>query len=358
LGAALCVGCAHDSVLPDTQVDSLCGNGILEPGEQCDVPSPGCSSCVVVPGWTCTTDGCTPICGDGVVGDGCSKRDTDCDMTGYWAARETNYTRDTVVQQVQVSSQWSLLRLQQTGTAFTVVENLDCGTHVTGTATGDSTPGLLRGLIHLNRQDDPSGPHGARHGTSQPAAGGCTVSLDRWYFIRGAVDSLLPPDFAMHPALPTLAPLPVEKDPIKGTDTPVGSTDPDGDGIPGAAFAITGIANGTRNEAQRDWKEYATPAGATVPAAALTVVFPGSYDFQGSVLRVTDCGNLCGLLTAGANAAQDVPSRITLAFIGKTPGSPRVAQVVAGPPRQNIDDDLTTCARVRLTLPHDPSLPP
>jgi hypothetical protein len=153
------------------------------------------------------------------------------------------------------------------------------------------------------------------------------------------------------PALPSVS------DPITSTAFPPGATDPDGDGIPGIAFAITGFVTGTRNSVQRDWKGYATTPGNPAPAAAVTFSVPGGFDMQESVMRVTDCGDDCALLETLAHVANDIPDRITFSFIGKTYGSPRVSAVVTGVPRQNVDADLATCANVRLVLPHDPSLP-
>ncbi len=71
---------------------ALCGNGILDPGEDCDdgnsLDGDGCSAtCSIESGWSCSgqPSSCTPICGDGLVlggeecddgntltGDGCS----------------------------------------------------------------------------------------------------------------------------------------------------------------------------------------------------------------------------------------------------------------------------------------------
>ena len=39
-------------------------------------------------------------------------------------------------------------------------------------------------------------------------------------------------------------PIPSETDPVNGDDWPTGATDPDGDGVPGVAFQITGIVEG------------------------------------------------------------------------------------------------------------------
>lgn len=356
LSSLVVVSCVDDKVLPSTSTDPICGNGIVEEGEACDVQSPGCVDCAVLPNWQCDGSRCSQLCGDGVVAtsDDCSDahRENACDVSGYWAARETNFARDAVVGALQTSSNWFLYRFAQTGDDFHVVESLDCGVHVTGSVTVDSTPGTLRSSLYANRMDGGGGRR-ARRGTSMATGDGCAMTLERWYRVRGAADSFLPADVDSRPTLASLPPLPTVDDPVNGTTTPPGAEDPDGDGIPGTSFRITGFVSGIRNAAQRDWKEYATLPGAPIPRGALTFSIPGAFDLEESVLRVTDCGATCALIASAARSAQDLPGKLALSFIGHTPGTPRVDAVVVGPPGQNIDDDLSTCANVRLMLPHE-----
>jgi len=350
-------GCATDRVLPDSALPAVCGDGFVEASEQCDNDSPGCVGCTVVPDWTCPDNVCSMICGDGVVGSGATcanaTRDTPCDMTGFWAARETNYTCDAIFHNVQTSSNWYLFELAQQGSDFQVTAELDCGVHVTGSATVDYTQGSLAAVLYENAMDG-TGSRAARHGTSQATAGGCAVTMDRWYKIRGALDSYLPADFSADPPLSSLPALPSVADPVNGQDDAAGATDPDMDGYLGMAFQIGGLVTGVRESAQREWKEYATTS-TPVAASALSFAVPGSYDLDESVLHVWQCSG-CGLLTTPA-APSPVPSRITFAFIGKTLGSARVAPVVTGVPRQNEQADLATCQNIELILPHDPTAP-
>jgi hypothetical protein len=85
---------------------------------------------------------------------------------------------------------------------------------------------------------------------------------------------------------------------------------------------------------------------------------PGALDVQLNVLHVTQCGTGCALVKAGATVATDIQPRATFSFIGRALDGPRTSNVVVNRPGANPDDDLTTCANVRLMLPHDPSLPP
>jgi hypothetical protein len=361
VSCAAIIACANDVVLPDLGSEPVCGNGIVEQGEACDVTSPGCVDCQIAPGWVCPENVCSPLCGDGVVGTGadCANphRDSDCDMTGYWAVSETDYTCDDVFHQPQTSSNWYLYHLTQSGSDFQVDQELDCGVHVTGSATVDYTPSALKAILYLNPMDG-SGQFPARQGTSQATAGGCAVTLDRWYKIRGALYSYLPTDFSTQPPLSSLPALPTQSDPINGDDSLAaepGATDPDGDGFAGIAFQITGIVTGVRDSVQRDWKQYATTGG-PVPAAALSFDVPGSFDLQESIMHVSQCGTGCGLLTTGA-AASTAPGYVTFSFIGKTLGSPRVSTIVAGPPRQDVTTDLATCANIQQALPHVSTAP-
>ena len=351
--------CAHDVVMPDPTGNPVCGNGIVEGGEGCDASGPGCIQCSVAPGYQCPDNVCAPICGDGVVSSEAecadAKRDTACDMTGFWVARETDYTCDALFHTPQTSSTWYLYEFAQHGNAFTTVAELNCGIHVTGSATVDYPPSSLKAVMYENPMDG-SGPHGARTGTSTPAAGGCAVTFERWYQIRGATDAFLPANFSTDPPMSALPALPSVSDPVNGTDDPPGATDPDGDGFPGLAFAIAGVVSGIRDSAQRDWKEYATDGQSAAPAAALSFTVPGSFSLDENVLHVSQCGSNCSLLSTPATSSTR-GARIVFSFVGKTLGSSRVSPVVAGAPRQNSATDLATCAAVRLVLPHDGSAP-
>lgn len=333
----------------------MCGNGLLEPGEACDVASPGCVACTVVPTWSCSEAGCVMTCGDGVSGDGAAcanpRREATCEMTGYWAARESTYLRETILGGLQVSSNWFFLRFEQEGDRFRVTEGLDCGILVTGSANVRYSPDALRAVLHANRQEGSPG-HPARRGTARPVASGCEVSLDRWYNVRGLPDEFLPADFTTKPALDSLRPLPTVRDPV-GNDRPEGAIDPDADGQPGLAFQIAGLAAGVRNAIQRDYKEFGTPPGASVPASAVSFVVPGGFDLQENVMRVTECGGSCSLLATVARVAKDLPAKIALSYVGRVPDGPRTRVVAPRPLGSSLDADLAICANVRLLLPHD-----
>ncbi|HVY45028.1 MAG TPA: hypothetical protein VHB21_04075, partial [Minicystis sp.] len=251
LGAATAAlaACAHDVVLADQQADDTCGDGVKGPTEDCDNSGPGCTNCLVTPGYACDDDNhCYVPCGDGIEGDGpeCDKphKPQDCDMSGYWAARETDFTRDQVLNSVQTASTWFVYRFAQHGGEFVVAEEIHCGIKVTGSATVEYTTGTARGLMYANDMTA-DGPHGPRRGTFARAGDGCRFEFDRWYNVRGAAASLLPESFTTKPPLEDLPPLPSVPNPVHPPKAPLpGATDPDRDGHPGAAYLITGIVNG------------------------------------------------------------------------------------------------------------------
>jgi cysteine-rich repeat protein len=69
-------------VLDWEESTTLCGNGVLDPGEECDdgasASGDGCSTgCTIDSGWTCsgTPSICTSACGDGVIAVGVEECD-------------------------------------------------------------------------------------------------------------------------------------------------------------------------------------------------------------------------------------------------------------------------------------------
>jgi hypothetical protein len=373
-GAALLLftaGCAKDVILP---VDGVCGNFKKEAAEECDLKSAGCVECRVASGWTCNDMECAPVCGDemvvgdeecdppdGVTCDSSCRAGTKaeaCDMTGYWILRQTDFSRDDVLNQVQTSSNWFAFKLVQTGDSFRVDKGIFCGIKVTGSATAQLSESGVRGLIHENPQDtDTPAPRLPRAGTFVANAALCAFAMDRTYIVRGVESRFLPPDFLAKPLLSSLIPLPFEADPAHPTGASLdGAVDTDGDGHPGVAFRISGNASGVRNVAQRDWNEYFTEPDAPIAQNALEFVARVRFDNQENILHLSGCPPLgCGLLKAGSVPDTTLKDRVTFRYLGASLSDPRVSRILWAELKQDIELDMKTCANVRAALVHDDS---
>jgi hypothetical protein len=279
-------------------------------------------------------------------------------MTGYWIVRQTDFSRDTVLEQIQTSSNWYALKITQSGGSFRVEKGIFCGIRVSGSATAQLSEDGIRGLIHENPQDsDTPPPRPPRGGTFVPDGANCSFAMDRTYIVRGVEPRFLPPDFSTEPALSTLIPLPFEEDPEHPTGAnTAGAVDTDGDGHPGVAFRISGNASGVRHVAQRDWNEYFTSPEAPIAQNAVEFVARVTFDNQENILQVTGCPPIgCGILTAASRPATELQDRVTFRYLGSALSDPRVSRVLTAELKQDVASDMRTCTNVRAALAHDAS---
>lgn len=370
LGLLLLAACAEDRILPVAgSVD--CGDGQVTEGETCDNDSEGCVQCQVEQGWACPDNVCSPICGDGLVkGDEECDSDDDpncdsacrtgerpaqnCDMTGWWAIRQTDFIIDNVVSELQTSSTYYLDEFVQNGDTFTTRTALHCGVVVSGSADVNLTEDGLRALIYEN----PHANHptqGARSGVSRQVENACDFSFERWYSVRGLELSYLPADFRANPELQTLVPLPVESDPENPGPTPEGAEDWDGDGLPGLRWLLTGNARGARSTVQRDWSEMLPdPEGELVPLPGqLEFLSYNRFNTQENIMALPDCPPIgCGIVGASGGPSLTSRGRSSFRYLGQSLDDPRVAAMVVGPPTESLEDDMETCRRLRESLPH------
>lgn len=359
--------CAHDSVQDGPVV---CGDGLVIGSEECDNDTAGCSDCKIVTGWDCVDNFCSEICGDElIVGEeqcdppdqracdnscrGAVKPEA-CDMTGYWVARQTDFSRDSVLGALQVSSTWYAYRFDQgSGGEFEVKQSLNCGIEASGSAT---VRPLVAGYEWLMYSDpaDGSTRHGVRRGTfTESGDGQCSFAMDRWYVARGLEDRFLPPDFSAHPRLADLQPLPFEENPLVPTGEFLdGVIDVDKDGFPGWAWQVSGNFAGIRHVVARDWNQYSTVPELPIATHSVEFTTRATFNTEESLLALDQCDPSCALFLAGSAPALDQPARATFRHLGASLEEPRVAELITGPLGDDVTVDMATCAKVRSALPH------
>ena len=373
--------CAHDTILP--VADSHCGDGNLDPGEQCDVQSDGCQQCQIVSGWQCDDSGCATVCGDGQVagaeecdppdGKTCDRscwkgtQPAACDMTGYWIARQTNFSdANAFPGAIQTSTNWYAYRMEQSGADVTVKASLFCGIQVSGSVNVLLSEASTRALMYRNPQhkQDPDLGGNVRTGTFAPnSAGGCDFFMAAHWYVRGAAATLLP----AHPWATQLDPTPAANSfgivpPIPSQADESNAVDIEGSGHKGAAYDVTGLLSGTRYVVQRDWEWRRSDADHPISQNAIELVAGDVFSNQENILEVAcsgvneSCpGNKCGLLCQGSTADLKLEHRITMRWLGTSLDDARVKHVFTKEPGADEAADLAACAAVRAALPHDPS---
>lgn len=254
-----------------------------------------------------------------------------CDLTGTWAAKASVWALDDAFSSNQRSNNWFYFEIVDYGETFEIVRGFDCGIRVEGAASVTLTAESTAALMARNEQT-------GRLGTFVPnEAGGCDLTTDRWFWIRGGAESLLPRNFSPLLDLDLLqerAPLPTESD----TD---GAEDWGGTGNLGIAYQVGGAVGGTRNVVQRDWNEYFTSDEypiETWPLDDFTVDF--DYDSDEELLSVTnaDCPpGLCGILETGSSPNPNGDHHIR--FVRVDPDE------IAG------ESDLETCFNIQDLIP-------
>lgn len=161
-----------------------------------------------------------------------------CSMGGRWLVT-VHYVTDAIGQLQFCHSYW-YYEIQQSGDSFEVKKGLQCGDDAVGggdfAASVDFTKSWAASSQHV--------VHAGRKGTSAAASGGCQVSLDKWYTVRGAT---IP--YYLDPSKP----LPSVENQAMG-DTP-GWEDWDMDGNPGLTGTISGVVSGKIFVAPRQWTQ-------------------------------------------------------------------------------------------------------
>jgi hypothetical protein len=205
-----------------------------------------------------------------------------CDMTGRWLGT-VHYVTD-ALGQLQYSHTYLYYEIQQTGSAFTVSKGLHCGDDALGAgdfaATVDlrgSWPGTMARVQHMGRA-----------GASEEVSGGCQVSFDKWYTVRGAT---LP-----HYLDPSTT-LPTAEEPA--SDSTPGWEDWDMDGNPGVTGVISGVVSGKIFTAPRQW----TQISGTVADVTSLIRLPLMWDQEQNVMSVDGSPLLTSTAVRAADAA-------------------------------------------------------
>lgn len=209
-----------------------------------------------------------------------------CDMTGRWVS--TTHLATDALGQIQFAHSFIYYEISQQGDKFTVTKGILCGDDAIGVGsfavTVDFKPAWPSERMKVG--------YTGRTGTSMIAAGGCMVTFDKWYTVRGATNP-----YYLDPSTT----LPTADD--KATDTMPGWEDWDNDGNPGITGVLSGIVTGKIFVAPRQWTQ---PSG-TVPDISKSFVLPTTWDQQQNVMAY-DGSDLLG---SEADRAADMTLHFT-----------------------------------------------
>lgn len=256
-----------------------------------------------------------------------------CDMTGAWVAQHV--TANSALGAPQLATNWTYLRLEQTGTALRVVDFLDCGYVVRGStdvSLGDATLEAM-----AQKSTDAIGVKGTLAPTQDGK--GCELAIDRIYSIRGAdkakfLDAVWKPGDA--PKELSMFELP------KGAAD--GMQDWDDDGHEGLT-QLTGL--GDRYTAQLDWH-----------------AFHGTLPLEDGVLGRGVLGGE-GVLLADydmrEHVSQQTPAILQTSSVPESPGYAQLIRADALERKTSGESpELDTCKAVQaMALQHfgDPAKP-
>lgn len=256
--------------------------------------------------------------------------DPDCDFTGVWMARQQTVSE--ALGLGQTSNNWYFIEFSQSGTALTVVDSMDCGIEIRGSATVTISRATLEAALQYNRQV-------GRKGTLEKVDGKCALDVARFWSIRGAEEAGFVPNEARD-STDSIADVAKAK-PLPTESMPDGAIDTEGDGELGIAFQASGVLEGVRNSVQRDWTRWFTEPGYEItPAVAWPedVVVRADFDNEEVVLAASN-----SLLRTGSTP-RATKHIITLRFLGRSRDEARAQAIIAA-------DDVATCYAVQDALP-------
>lgn len=230
-----------------------------------------------------------------------------CSLTGRWLAT-VHYVTD-ALGQLQYCHSYHYYEIEQTAEAFMIKKGLQCGDDAIGGGDFAASVDFSASWTAVASRVQ----HAGRTGTSAAASGGCQVTFQKWYTVRGAT---LP--YYTDPTKP----MPSAEEPAMGS-TP-GWEDWDMDGNPGLTGVISGVVSGKIFSAPRQWSSMT----GSVPDVSSTFKLPLLWDQEANVMAYDGSP----LLSSSAARAADP----ALHFV-------QFARMTA---EQSAGDDKAICASV------------
>jgi hypothetical protein len=205
-----------------------------------------------------------------------------CSLSGRWIST-VHYVTDALGQQQSCHS-YVYYEIEQTAEAFTIKKGLLCGDDAIGGGDFAATVDFSGSWTAVASRVQYAG----RTGTSAATSGGCQVTFQKWYTVRGAT---LP--FYTDPSKP----LPSAEQPAMGS-TP-GWEDWDMDGNPGLTGLISGVVTGKIFVAPRQW----TSMTGSVPDVSSAFKLPLLWDQEPNVMAYDGSPLLASSAARAADAA-------------------------------------------------------
>ena len=264
-------------------------------------------------------------------GNAATAQDADCDMSGLWMVAQITVSE--ALGLPQSSTAWHFFELSQTGTTVEVSDHYDCGIQVVGTAQVNLSRAALEAQMEYNGQK-------GRKGTMRKEGDSCVFEFEPFWSVRGAeAERFLPGGIRNSTesiaAVSAMLPLPTP-------DHLDGAIDPDGDGILGLAFEVSGLISGTRNAVQRDWNRWFTAPGFEITPNVNWdegLVVRADFDNDEQVLDPPS-----GFLASSAAPKTNAEHEVRLRFLGRDASDPRAVAMMQG-------TKVETCYAIQDALP-------
>jgi hypothetical protein len=260
-------------------------------------------------------------------------KDPDCDLNGVWIARQITVSIALALE--QFANNWYYLEFTQDGEDVVVTKHMDCGCVVRGAldlVRVEIPVATTRALIAHNSQV------GRKGRFSKQADGTCALQIDKFWSVRGAKEETYVPTPRNSDV--TIQQLQAEK-PLPTRAMVSATEDWDGDGQPGIAWVVMGVASGTRHSIQRDWTRWFSASGHQVTAAMDFGDLRVRAEFANEEVVMAESSASLRELSQADGSAQH---SMTMRFLGRTRDDMRARGVIKA-------DDFDTCMAIQAALP-------